>query len=104
MDPRHFHVAELVPTGFRTPPVLDALVPLVAPPEAGHTHRTKCEVSPGVFLTVDWAETEDDGFYLHSVWAGPVELYGSQMLGQWAVEKCFAAAEQHAAGLLEECE
>jgi hypothetical protein len=104
MDPRHFHIAHLVPIGFRTPPVLEAIRPLVAPPEAGHTRRTQCEISPGVFLTVDWAETEDDGLHLHSVWAGPIELHRSEMLEGWAVEKCFAAAEQHAAGLMEECE
>lgn len=102
MDPHHFHVAELVPIGFRTPPVLNALVPLVAPPEAGNTHRTQCEVTPGVWLMVDWAETEDDGLYLHSVWAGPVELYRSEMLEGWAIDKCYAAAEQDAHELTEE--
>jgi len=95
MDPHHFHVAELVPIGFRTPPVLAALVPLVAPPEAGEAHRTQCEVAPGVWLTVDWVENEDDGLHLHSVWAGPIELYRSEMLEGWAVEKCYAAAEKH---------
>jgi hypothetical protein len=99
MDPNHFHVAELVPIGFRTPPVLDALVQLVAPPEAGEAFRTQCEVTPGVWLTVDWSENEDDGLYLHSVWAGPIELHRSQMLEGWAVDKCYAAAEQHAAEL-----
>ena len=37
--------------------------------------------------------TEDDGLCLHSVWAGPVELYRSEMLEGWAIDKCYAAAE-----------
>lgn len=93
MNPHHHHVAHLVPTGFRQPPVLEALAKLVAKPEAGEARRTECEVEPGVFLTVDWTVTEDDGLCLHSVWAGPVELYRSQMLASWAVNKCYAAAE-----------
>lgn len=102
MDPHHYHVAELVPIGFRQPPVLASLVPLVPPPEAADTHRTQCEVKPGVWLTVDWAENEDDGLHLHSVWAGPIELYRSEMLEGWAVDKCYAAAEQDAHELTEE--
>lgn len=93
MNPHHYHVAHLVPTGFRQPPVLEALAKLVAKPEAGEAHRTECEVKPGVWLTVDWTVTEDDGLCLHSVWAGPVELYRSEMLEGWAVDKCYAAAE-----------
>lgn len=96
MNPHHYHVAHLVPTGFRQPPVLEALAKLVPPPEAGEARRTECEVKPGVWLTVDWTVTEDDGLCLHSVWAGPVELYRSEMLEGWAIDKCFAEAERHA--------
>lgn len=98
----HDHCYHLVPTGFRQPPVLDAVAKLVAPPEAGEARRTQCEVEPGVFLTVDWTATEDDGLCLHSVWAGPVELYRSEMLEGWAVEKCYAAAELDERELAEE--
>lgn len=95
----HNHCYHLVPVGFRQPPVLDAIAKLVPPPEAADTFRTQCEVKPGVWLTVDWADTEDDGLHLTGVWAGPVELHRSEMLEGWAADKCYAAAQQHAVEL-----
>lgn len=73
-----------IPPGFQSPPVLAAIKHLATPEVAHGCRRVMHEINDGQFVAIDWNETEDDGFFIHGVWAGPVELFNSSMLSQWA--------------------
>ena len=81
-----------IPPGFQSPPVIAALKQFSPPEVEDGCHRVMHEIDEGKFLFVDWAENEDDGFYIHGVYAGNVELFNSSMLSQWAAASCEQAA------------